>query len=55
MIFSFAMNFLIFFGIYSAPSYQNISYCYHSHTKLSKDFLLIYTHQDLLHMPQPLF
>ena len=24
-------------------------------TKLSNEFLLIYTHQDLLHMPHPLF
>ena len=28
---------------------------HHPHTKLSYEFLLIHTHQDLLHMPYPLF
>ena len=36
-------------------SYQNILNYYQSHTKLPNEFLLIYTHQDLLHTPHPLF
>ena len=30
-------------------------HCHHSQTKLSIEFLLIYTHEDLLRMPHPLF
>ena len=37
-------------------SCQNrLHYNYYEHTKLSNEFLLIHTHQDLSHTPHPLF
>ena len=51
MMYFFSMNFLISFGNVKPQSYQNIL---HYYKELSNEFVLIYTHQDLLDM-FPLF
>ena len=51
MIFSLPINFLIFLECIQLQNYQNMTHYPHSHAKLPNEFLLIYTHQDLLYMP----
>ena len=36
-------------------NFQSMIRYYYQHTKQSNEFLSIYTHQDLLYMPQPIF
>ena len=41
--------------MFNSKAIKKILYYYHSHTDLSNEFLLIYIHQDLLHMAHYLF
>ena len=36
--------------MYSTPNYKSMLHYHHLNTKLSNEFLVIHTHQDLLHM-----
>ena len=54
MIFLFPINFLNFLENVQPQNCQNRFHYHHLHTNLSNEFLLIHTHQDLLHMPHPL-
>ena len=46
---------LVFLEYVQLQDYQSILHFQHSHTKLSSEFLLIHTHEDLLCMPHPFF
>ena len=54
MIILFSPNALISFGIYSTPKLSKYFNIHYSYTKLFNEFSLIYTHQDLIRMPDPL-
>ena len=49
------MNFLISFGICSTPKLSEYTILFAFTYKAINEFLLIYTHQDLLDMSHPLF
>ena len=49
------MNFLVYFGIFSTPKLSECTMLFAFTYQLSNEFLLIHSHQDLLHMPNPLF
>ena len=54
MIILFSPNSLISFRIYSIPKLSKYFNIHYSYTKLLNEFSLIYTHQDLIRMSDPL-
>ena len=52
MILLLSMIFLVSFGMYSTPKLANAIHYFHSHTKLSNEFLLISIYYPILYLSQ---
>ena len=55
LMFLFLINALISLGLCSTPKESKQEHYYYSHAKQPYEFQYQNTHQDMLHMPHPLF